>query len=71
MNAKNTSHFMNKQSYLKGDIWIMKTWKNKLCALALVLCGFVPMFMEQDSTALFVSLVVAIPIFLVKKNLIY
>ena len=42
----------------------MKTFKNKLYAVGLMLCGSVPTFLEQDATALVCIGMIAVPLFL-------
>lgn len=46
----------------------MKTLKNKLYAVIMLLCGCVPTFMEQDGTALVFISMFAIPLFFAKEN---
>lgn len=50
--------------------YIRRTWKNKICAIALILGGIVPMILENDGTALVMMLMFAIPLFFSKKNLV-
>ena len=49
----------------------MKTFKNKLYAVGLMLCGSVPTFLEQDATALVFIGMIAVPLFFAKENWIY
>lgn len=46
----------------------MKTFKNKLYAVGLMLCGSVPTFLEQDATALVFIGMIAVPLFFAKEN---
>ena len=48
----------------------MKTWKNKLCAIVLVLCGLGPIFIDRDATALAVFLPIGLILFFEKDNVI-
>ena len=47
----------------------MKTFKNKLYAVGLMLCGSVPTFLEQDATALVFIGMIAVPLFFAKRKL--
>ena len=49
----------------------MKTFKNKLYAVGLMLSGSVPTFLEQDATALVFIGMIAVPLFFAKENWIY
>ncbi len=49
----------------------MKTFKNKLYAVGLMLCGSVPTFLEQDATALVFIGMISVPLFFAKENWIY
>lgn len=62
---------MRNQLILKGVAWFMKTFKNKLYAVGLMLCGSVPTFLEQDATALVFIGMIAVPLFFAKENWIY
>lgn len=46
----------------------MKTLKNKLCSVALVLCGCVLTFLDNDATALVLFGMIAVPMFFAKEN---
>ena len=46
----------------------MKTFKNKLYAVGLMLCGSVPTFLEQDATALVFIGMIAVHCSLQKKT---
>ena len=48
-----------------------RTYKNKLCAIALLFAGMLPVWLANDGTALILMLVIAIPLFFSKKNWIY
>lgn len=48
----------------------MKTWKNKLCAIALLAAGYMGVALENDGTALVFFAMFAIPLFFAKENCI-
>lgn len=48
----------------------MKTWKNKLMALLLVVVGAVPAVVYGDAGVLVFCLMLAIPLFFAKQNYI-
>ena len=48
--------------------YMRKTYKNKLCAIVLLMAGMVPVWLDRDGTALLLMLVIAIPLFFSKKN---
>jgi len=50
---------------------MMKTIKNKLVALSLILVGLAPTILDRDSTALIFFSIIAIPLFFAKENWIY
>lgn len=49
----------------------MKTWKNKLSAVALLACGYSGVLIENDGTALVFFAMFAIPLFFAKENWVY
>lgn len=51
--------------------YINRTYINKLCAVALLICGMIPMTIENDSTALLILSIFAVPLFFSSKNHIY
>lgn len=46
----------------------MKTLKNKICSILLLGCGYVPVLIDHDGTALVVFACIAIPMFFAKEN---
>ena len=46
----------------------MNTWKNKLYAAGLLLCGCIPTFLEGDGMALVLLGTIAVPMFFAKEN---
>lgn len=46
----------------------MKTLKNKLYAIALLVCGSLGVAMENDATALVLFGMIAVPLFFAKEN---
>lgn len=69
--AKNTSPFMKNDWFLKGDLRIMKTLKNKVVAIALLGFGYLGTLFDNDITALIFFAFIAIPMFFAKENWIY
>ena len=52
-----------------GLIKYMKiTWKNKLVALGLAICGVIPMLFEYDATVFVFFIMIGIPLFFSKEN---
>lgn len=49
----------------------MKTLKNKLYAILLLVCGYMPVLIDKDGTALVFFGCIAIPLFFAKENWIY
>lgn len=49
----------------------MKTLKNKLYAVVLLICGYLPVLIDKDATALVFFAFIEIPLFFAKENWIY
>lgn len=49
----------------------MKTLKNKIYAVVLLICGYLPVIIDKDATALVFFAFIAIPLFFAKENWIY
>lgn len=49
----------------------MKTLKNKLYAVVLLICGYLPVLIDKDATALVFFAFIAIPLVFAKENWIY
>lgn len=49
--------------------YLKRTWKNKLCAIAMLLCGYVPMLTDKDATAMVFIAIFAIPMFFTKVDI--
>lgn len=49
----------------------MKTLKNKLYAIVLLICGYLPVLIDKDAKALVFFAFIAIPLFFAKENWIY
>lgn len=47
---------------------LRRTYKNKLCAIALIIIGFLPIYIENDATVLVVLSMIGIPLFFEKEN---
>ena len=48
--------------------YFKRTWKNKIFALILLLCGYIPMYVEKDATAFVFMLIFAVPLFFASKD---
>lgn len=48
--------------------YMRETWLNKLCAIAIMLAGSLPMIHDGDGTALILFAIFAIPLFFSSKN---
>lgn len=51
--------------------YLCKTWKNKICAIAMIICGMLGIVIEKDATALVFMLLIAVPMFFSKRNWFY
>ncbi len=49
----------------------MKTRKNKLYAVVLLICGYLPVLIDNDATSLIFLALIAVPLFFAKENWIY
>lgn len=47
---------------------IRRTYKNKLCALALIIIGIIITNIDNDATSLVFTLLIGIPLFFSKQN---
>jgi hypothetical protein len=54
-----------------NDIWSHELLKNKIAAASLVIVSLVNVIFSHDATILIVSLILGIPVFFSKENLIY
>ena len=63
---------MNKKENYKKKVvrHFRKTWKNKLCVLALIMLGLLTPIISGDATVLVFTLLIGIPLFFVKENFI-
>lgn len=50
--------------------YIRRTLKNKICALALIICGIVSVYVVEDPTYMLFTLTVGIPLFFTRKGVI-
>lgn len=48
-----------------------KTLGNKICALSLIYIGLLSIFIDGDFTALVVVSMLAVPLLIAKKNILY
>lgn len=48
--------------------YMRKTFKNKVCALVLLIAGMIPVWIDGDGTALLFFGCIAVPMFLAKDN---
>lgn len=51
--------------------YISRTFKNKVCALALLICGIVSVYVVNDPTFLVFASIGGVPLFLTRKRVIY
>lgn len=49
---------------------IRRTYKNKLCALALIILGIIATSIDRDATVLVLTLLFGLPLFFAKQNYI-
>lgn len=47
---------------------LRRTYKNKLCALALIIVGIGPIYLENDATFMIFALLIGIPLSFAKQN---
>lgn len=50
--------------------YLIRTWKNKVAALALAFVGYWSMFILDDATAFLFLMLIAIPLFFARSNYI-
>jgi hypothetical protein len=48
-----------------------RTWKNKICAIALICAGMISMMIDGDATALVLMLIIGIPLFFTEKEFVF
>ena len=48
----------------------MKTWKNKIISLALIIGGYLSMRISGDGTAFVFFLIIGVPIFFMKESIV-
>lgn len=65
MNRKTNKHNIEMVTY------ISRTFKNKICALALLICGIVSVYVVNDPTFMVFTLIGGVPLFLTRKRVIY
>ena len=49
-------------------LYMFETFWNKVVALAMILCGMVPMIIDKDATALIVIGFIAVPMFFARTD---
>ena len=61
----------------KRNTWMKKfikttrrTWKNKLCAIALLIIGALATSIDGDATMMVFLMIIGTPLFLAKENLV-
>lgn len=59
---------MTKRQKLNFARYRKETYKNKICAFVLFLCGLFPAMIDGDGTALLFLGCISIPLFFAKKN---
>lgn len=50
--------------------YLKNTWKNKLVAILIMAVGCVPIWLEGDATILVLTLILSIPLFFTKQNIL-
>ena len=50
--------------------YLRRTWKNKVAALALAFIGYLSTFIDGDATAFVFLLLIAVPLFFARRNLV-
>lgn len=50
---------------------LKKTWKNKLISIGMIGAGIISASIENDGTVLVLMLMLGVPLFLTKENVIY
>lgn len=65
MNSKVNKCIRKLASYMR------RTFKNKLCAIALVIMGVLAMKLSGDATFLVLIAMIGVPMFFMNKNCIY
>lgn len=63
---------MSKKAGYKERIMrhLRRTYKNKICVLALILIGILSTIISNDATVLVFTLLIGIPLFFVKDNFV-
>ena len=51
--------------------YLRRTWKNKLGAIFMIICGMLGVVVEKDATALVFLLMFAVPMFFSKRSWFY
>ena len=64
MNKKTNEHMNRFKKYIR------RTYKNKLCALALIILGLIFTSVSNDITVLVFLSILGVPLFFAKKNYI-
>lgn len=49
-------------------LYMFETFWNKVCAVSMILCGMVPVFIDKDATALVFIGIIAVPLFFTRTN---
>lgn len=49
-------------------LYMFETFRNKVTALGMILCGMVPVFIDKDATALVFIGCMAVPLFFARTN---
>ena len=48
--------------------YLKRTWKNKLAAIGLLLCAYVPIWLDRDATVFILMAMIAIPLFFATQD---
>ena len=59
---------MKQNTYEVIKRYFRRTYKNKLCALALIIIGVIATNIDNDATVLAFTLLIGLPLFFAKRN---
>ena len=49
----------------------MKTWRNKILALVLIIAGLIPLILYKEGTPLVFTALIGVPLFFAKEEWVY
>lgn len=59
---------MKQNTYKTFKRYFRRTYKNKLCALAMIILGIIATSIDRDATVLVLTLLFGLPLFFAKQN---